>query len=456
MRAGGFAEDRVIDLINRRFVPFFYNRSGHGEGDDAKASAFVTGKTENPYAFFAAFDENGNTLGETDLYADKNAIFDWLRDLLVKHPERAWHTEAEQATLERANDAPTDCEARLAAAKLHEELGDYADATRNYEFVIDHGEPSDAARARVALLRITRYARDWDRHAKHEAALRELAAAHALAEHLHDADAERGHRLVAQKDFAAARSLLQPASRRASASQRLAEIHFAAGLACWFLDDREWAKLHWCWIVENLPEDRLERRAYIAAAAEAMPYVNPELDGYKAPVGNIGTHSIVTGYARAKRIHDDLLEHYEAERYTAGRQRDGGLRGLVDVQPKDAGGDATSPTEEEPQEAEPPAEHGSPTLLVASLRDGNEHVPANNKAVDGLRAIGSTAVPSLLAAIDDRAFPGRGYAAWGLALVLKDMQEPDAAALARLRKVARDDEDAYVRLLANSGLSRLD
>ena len=72
MRAGAFAETRVIDLVNRRFVPFFYNVSADEPGASEPATAFVGTKTDNPHAFLAAFTPEGEYLGETAVYADKH------------------------------------------------------------------------------------------------------------------------------------------------------------------------------------------------------------------------------------------------------------------------------------------------------------------------------------------------------------------------------------------------
>lgn len=97
----------------------------------------------------------------------------------------------------------------------------------------------------------------------------------------------------------------------------------------------------------------------------------------------------------------------------------------------------------------------SPTLLVAMLRDGNEHVPDNNEVVDRLQALGAASIAPLRAAIEDREFPGRGYAAWALACVLRELGSRDEAAMATLQ-AARRDRDPYVAELAHSGLARLD
>ena len=283
MRAGAFCDDRVIALMNRRFVNYYYNRSGKGEGGNADAAAFTRGRTKNPYAFFAAFAPDGTYLGETPLYGTKDEVFTWLRELLDEHPDHDKPTADEGRALEGGGPG---------AARLLDELGRHAEARKAWAAV-------EGSEARLAEARLARLAGDWDAHA---AALGRLdAEAHAA-----DLAAEKGHRLVASKSWAEAREHLEAALRAHPKGPRLAEMRFAAGVACWFLDDRDWAKFHWMWVVENLPEDRLAMRCRIAAAAEAMPYENPELGGFKAR-GMIGTEHIVREVARSRAVYLRLM-----------------------------------------------------------------------------------------------------------------------------------------------------
>ncbi|MEO6593879.1 MAG: hypothetical protein ABIP94_03905 [Planctomycetota bacterium] len=431
MRAGCFAEDRVIDLINRRFVPFYFNRGGPGEGHDAVASKFVDKQTKNPYAWFAAFRPTGEIVGETELYADKDEVASWLLDLLRKYPEYAKPTEQEASTLAAVDSAKQ----RLEGARLAEEVGDYALATQRYEALAEADDAAAAVEARLGLLRIARHGKQWDVHGSHEKALRAMPGGESVAVH---ADVERGYRLVATKDYAAARALLQPLTKRAASTQRHAEAHFLAGVACWFTDDRDWAKLHWGWILEHLADDRLAMRARIAAAAEGMPYANAELSGFKADVGNIGTDNIVNAVRKAMGVYREMLPFYESGNFTAKRATASASSEFA----VDSGSGGKAETA------------ASPTLLVAQLRDGNEHVPPNNRVVKQLESIGVGSIAPLRSAIEDRAFPGRGYAAWALACVLRKAKSRDESAMATL-EAARRDEDPYVAELARSGLSTI-
>ena len=82
------------------------------------------------------------------------------------------------------------------------------------------------------------------------------------------------------------------------------------------MKDRDWAKFHWCWIVKQLPEDRFYMRAYVAAAAEIMPYPNPELGNYRAR-GMIGTQHIVQEVRRSMRIYKKLKLRFERGQFTS-------------------------------------------------------------------------------------------------------------------------------------------
>ena len=118
MRAGGFAEERVIELINRRFVPYYYEVSGQGCAANPEAAEFVGKKTRNPWAFLAAFAPDGELLGETALYADKDQVFEFLHSLLVRHPEFAESAADERALLSALRGPELDSVTGLAAGEL--------------------------------------------------------------------------------------------------------------------------------------------------------------------------------------------------------------------------------------------------------------------------------------------------------------------------------------------------
>src|SRR5262245_453483 len=163
MRAGCFAELRVIHLLNRRFVPFYFNTGGPGLGKDQAAAAFVKGKVKNKWAHFTAFTAKGEALDESEIYADKDGIFDFLMHLLRKHPEFDHMTDAEKKTLASVKENPKDNAAQLAAGLMLEELGRYDEAAPYYQRMLD-GDAAGHARADAhrGLARMARYGKKWD------------------------------------------------------------------------------------------------------------------------------------------------------------------------------------------------------------------------------------------------------------------------------------------------------
>ena len=146
MRAGCFAETRVIQLLNRRFVSFYYNTGGPGLGKDPAAAAFIKGKAKNTFAFYAAFTAGGEPLGVTDVYADKDNTFDFLVALLRENPDlRPLHEGGRSdPRAGRRPSRPTPA-ARLAAGRLLEDLGRYKEAEPHYRAVL-----AGKARSRAA------------------------------------------------------------------------------------------------------------------------------------------------------------------------------------------------------------------------------------------------------------------------------------------------------------------
>lgn len=292
MRAGCFAETRVINLMNRRFVPFYFNTSGMGEGDDESAQEFVAGKLENPYVYLSAFaaKQGGPHLATSQIYADKDDVFEFLMGLLQKHSEFNSFTSAEQQVLQRAQEHPEDSLALIAAAELLEELGRYGKALPLCMAALET-PGNDAVRARAWLLamRMARYEQNW-------------TGLEVLLEDAEEADGddllglapsiamERAYMLLSGKLYGEMRTVLDATIDSYPAARRSGELRFYAGVANYFLGDKDAADYHWCFVQEELPDDHMARRCFVAAAREAMPYPNPELGGYAAeglPGGSI-------------------------------------------------------------------------------------------------------------------------------------------------------------------------
>lgn len=299
MRAGAFSELRVINLLNRRFIPFFFNTGGPGLGRDAGAEAFVKGKVKNKWAHFAVFDTKGSWLGESEIYSDKDLTFEFLVKHLKDNPEYNQPTEAEKQAFAEAERNLSDAQVQLRAGRVHEELGEYAKAQANYSRVLALSDGRAQVEAWRGRLRMARYDKDWTGMEKLIAEIPATLQPDLAA----DVAVERGYALTAKKRHAEARKLLERAIREHPTSTRMGEMRFYAGVAAWFLNDYDAASFQWCWIVENIPEDHMVRRAFTAAAHRGMPYPNPELGGYASdhPGGSIEV--INAAYARAREVY---------------------------------------------------------------------------------------------------------------------------------------------------------
>ena len=384
-----------------------------GEGGNAAAAAFTAKKGGNKAAYLAAFTPEGKYLGETAIYADKMAVHTWLRGLVVSHPEYMAWTDAEREVQRLGRAAESSVQDRRRLAALYESLGRWGDALALYK----RDTYTEALRGSA---RTARHARDWGAHGEAVARIRLHLERHPVRV---DLLVETTYGLVHQRKYAEARNALRAEIHAHDDAPRAAELHFNLGLANWFLDQKDWARFHWMWIWHKRRDDRLAMRGKIAAAAEVMPYANPELGGYKAR-GNIGTQDIETEHRASCAVYGRLLPFYLAKSWGA---------------PEVAGDEDVDYT--------------SPTALVAKLRDGNRHVAANNKIVAQLEAAGQPAIDALVKALDDDAFGAKGYAGWALGCVIAAGAERTAASDAAMARGLRSDSP-YVNALTRSGINK--
>jgi len=391
MRGGPFSETRVIELLNRRFVPFYFNTGGPGEGRDAAAHDFVTGKVPNRWAYFAAFAPDGRILAQTGIYDGTDEVFAWLRALLRRHPEFDRPAAAE-AELRKQAGAELAAPEALEVARTCEQLTWYAEGRRAYERVLAVGDGAQRADAHRGLLRIARADGDWPAHATALATASASAEAAALAT---DLAIERGLRLLAEKRFATARVELESAIAGAKNSPRLAELHYEAGRACWFAadraDNRDWAKAHWCWILEQRPDDRMAMRARLAAGAEVFPYPNAELGNFKPKTGPVGPDALDGGVRAAQRVYRRLRERVVANAFDLDAAKAAAAK-----EPEVALARTAAP-------AIDPLD--TPDSLVARLADAD--ADSRGKLIDQIAACGEAAAQPLVVAVGNPDFRGR-------------------------------------------------
>ena len=338
----------------------------------------------------------------------------WLAGLLAAHPRYAAWTDEERAIEARGKAAEAGAAPRLALARLYEALDRRGDALTTLE-AAGKAAPSAEEHAEIerARLRTLRVQKRWDAL---DAALGQAAGVDDLVA---DVLAERAYLLVARKQYDEARRLLRTEVHAHAGSARAADLHFALGVANWFLGDRDWARFHWMWIVHERPDDRLAMRAKIAGVAEIMPYPNPELGGFEAQ-GQIGPQHIEEEHRASCALYAQRRPFFDK------RDWDGPDR------QSDASSDA-------------------PRDLVRRLRDGNAHRVANNEIVEKLVAAGEPALDALVEVLADEHYLGRGYASLALGRVMAAVDKrPLEAQKALVRGL--QSTSPYVSALTSSGM----
>lgn len=324
LRGGPLAERRVIDLINRRFVPFYFNVGKGQMGYDESAAKYIAEVDERfagdrvPTPPVWIISPEGELFTTIDNYADKHAFHAALVKMLDDHYEMGLPTPEEEAVLAAPMDEAQSKSATawLGAARLHEELGRDDLARTAYELAAALAERrgDEFVHANLGLMRLARWKGDLD------AASVAFSAAMGVfsdtdgqpvsAACKDDVVVEGAHLFLARGWDERARHSLITMIKARPTSHRLGEMHFYAGVAAFRLGEREWANFHWCWVLENLPDDRHYMRVYLAATADAMPYPNPELGGYKGDVKMISHAAANKARAAAMADYERLKDEF--------------------------------------------------------------------------------------------------------------------------------------------------
>ena len=452
----------VIELINRRFVPYYFNRSGHGMGGNAEASAFTKDKTKNPYAYLAAFAHDGTYLGESELYADKRQARDWLSKILRDNATLATWTQGELTIKARGMSNKASVREQLALARLYEGLNDRPAALAMLKKIGNRGKLEERAEVARAALRVQRDTGAWSQHAKTIQALRE-GEAHLREVLAADLDAESMYSLVHESKHKDALALGRRVIHAHGDSPRASDLHFALGVASWFVGQRDWARFHWMWIWHERRQSRLAMRAKIAGVHETMPYANPELGGseYK---GNIGPHHIEQAHQTSCLLYKKLRPRYDRRLWTDDTPAvtspnvtnpnvtnpKGAPTGPTSSGPSSARPTSAGPTSGATQEGPSGDPPHDAVLLAKQLRDGNRYVADNNVLVEKLVRIGVPSIASLVAVLKDELFLGRGYAGYALGKVMGATKSyPLAAKMTLVRGL--QNSNSYVSALTKSG-----
>jgi tetratricopeptide (TPR) repeat protein len=324
-RGGALAERRVIDLINRRFVPFFYNVGKGGCGYDADAASFIheftsefEGNAVAPPPIFLASPEH-KLLGQLDNFVHQDEFFTGLLKVLRENPDFNKPTDAERAALEAGESETATVAQRQLAARIQEELGEYKAARKLYAAVAEATDiaTQDSVSAALALARIERYSKNWKlAETRLDLLDKNWSDAKSRPTTLNSELAmERAYSLLAAKSYDAARKLLVDAIKASPSHDRVPEMHYYAGLASYKLKRKEWASFHWGWVMVNTPDDRHYMRAYSAATNEASPFPNPDLDEGIFKSGGITQDSADAARAIVVAEYERLKDTFTKEDY---------------------------------------------------------------------------------------------------------------------------------------------
>ncbi len=274
-------------LVNRRFVPFYFDLFSAGAAGDRDARAFVVrsrpdlGRMSVPTPPVLVMTPAGKVMEEVDNYATEEEMLASLRAVLGSNPSWNRPSQEEKALEDRARTG--DADARLAFAEQILDLGEGDRARAELALAIESlpaGEERD--RAAYLLGHAARLAGDFDAM---EAAFRRIEDAKWLDD---DLAVERAHRSAAEGRHDAVVAALSR-YQRVPPRPRSAEALYLLGVAVFQRGEKEKARGLWESIVGRLPEDPWVYRADWALFNLAEPGRRTfSTLGERTPLGRIG------------------------------------------------------------------------------------------------------------------------------------------------------------------------
>jgi hypothetical protein len=271
LRAGPFSDERVVRLINRRFVPLAFDLQPIAPLADRDARVFVgkarkdllSGSVHTPPVMIVT--PGGKVLAEIDNYSTEEQMLAALRDVLSKHPEWNRVSEEEQRV--------TSGGSRIEQAIFLFDTGREAGACQ--VLAKDPGEE-----AALLLAHFARLTKDWD--------AMETALVRVTNEKLRNAVlVERAWRLFARKEFAAIERSLATVPK---VSDRYSEARYLLGLALFHQGRTEDAIAAWKATIAACPQDRWIYRAdwAVTQLLDGDRRDFSTIDARSSPLGRIG------------------------------------------------------------------------------------------------------------------------------------------------------------------------
>lgn len=242
LRAGPLSDERVIRLINQRFVPFYFDLSNHGVMADPAARKFVVkanrrlGGQGVPTPNLMIMTPAGKVVGEVSNYGTTAQILEGLLRALDEHPQFDRPSEVEK----------NHCD-DVMAAEIKIDLLDYDGATRILNTLVENRKmpPEVRGHAHYLLGRLARMDRDWQRMDAHfgKVAVKDLA---------NDVRMERAYRFWYEEDYEQLRDHLDQFPKDSS---RFTEAAYHLGLAQYHLGKKKQARKTWGACIKSCTQD---------------------------------------------------------------------------------------------------------------------------------------------------------------------------------------------------------
>jgi hypothetical protein len=242
LRAGPLSDERVIRLINRRFVPLYFDLSKHGVMADKAARKFVVqangrlGGQGVPTPNLMIMTTKGKVVGEVSNYGTTRQVLKGLLRALDKNPDYDQPSELEK---NHTDD--------IMAAQIKVDLLDYEGATKILKSLAKNKNAPAEVHDHVNYLlgRLCRMDRDW----KAMAGYLKKVKSKDLAD---DVRMEQAYRFWCQEEFEQLRAHLAQFPKD---SNRVTEASYHLGLAHYHLGAKKDARKVWSRCVKSCSQD---------------------------------------------------------------------------------------------------------------------------------------------------------------------------------------------------------